>query len=107
MAEGGLYETRKTDTGWTPRTSWRPRSIRTAQRLDRSSHQADGHCCSLANTNGPDSGEFFVWYEGAREAWPPECPRTIERALQQMTDTANGFIRAFAPISERGLSSED
>ena len=26
------------------------------------------------DTKGADSGEFFVWYEHGREAWPPECP---------------------------------
>jgi hypothetical protein len=27
------------------------------------------------DTQGPDSGEFFVLREGEAEAWPPECPQ--------------------------------
>lgn len=26
------------------------------------------------DTQDPDSGELFVWYEHGREAWPPDCP---------------------------------
>jgi len=36
----------------------------------------DGSRMSLLfarDTKGPDSGEFFVWYEHGPEAWPPDC----------------------------------
>jgi hypothetical protein len=26
------------------------------------------------DSNGPESGEFYVWHEGPVEAWPPACP---------------------------------
>jgi hypothetical protein len=26
------------------------------------------------DTQGPDSGEFFVWYAHGLESWPPACP---------------------------------
>ena len=74
MAEGGLYETRKTGTGWTPRTKLASEVNQNGSEIGPLFSPSGRSLLFARNTNGPDSGEFFVWYEGAREAWPPECP---------------------------------
>ena len=74
MAEGGLYETRKTATGWSPRTKLPPEINQNGTEIGPLFSPSGRSLLFARNTKGPDSGEFFVWYEGARESWPPECP---------------------------------
>jgi hypothetical protein len=74
MADGGLYETRKTETGWTPRTKLSPEINQNGTEIGPLFSPSGRSLLFARNTRGPDSGEFFVWYEEAREAWPPECP---------------------------------
>ncbi len=51
MADGGLYETRRTPQRWSPRV----------KRFSR-------------DTKKPLSGEFFLLRKGAAEDRPPSCP---------------------------------
>jgi Tol biopolymer transport system component len=73
MAEGGLYETRKTATGWTPRTKLPPEVNQNGTEIGPLWSPSGRSLLFARDTKGSDSGEFFVWYEREREAWPPDC----------------------------------
>lgn len=74
MADGGLYETRKTPTGWAPRTKLGPDINANGTEIGPTLSPSGRSLLFARDTKGPDSGEFFVWYEHGREAWPPVCP---------------------------------
>lgn len=74
MADGGLYETRKTPTGWAPRTKLSADVNQNGTEIGPLFSPSGRSLLFARDTKGPDSGEFFVWYEQGREAWPPECP---------------------------------
>jgi len=73
MADGGLFETRSAPTGWRPRTKLGPDINQNGSEIGPL-FSPSGRSLLFARDTGPDSGEFFVWYEHGREAWPPECP---------------------------------
>ena len=73
MADGDLYETRRTKTGWAPRTKLGPEINRENMKVG-ALFSPSGRSLLFARDAGPDSGEFFVWHERGPEAWPPECP---------------------------------
>lgn len=74
MADGDLYETLRTPTGWSPRTKLGPEVNRDGLEVGALFSPSGRSLLFARDTKGPDSGEFFVWYEHGREAWPPECP---------------------------------
>jgi len=74
MADGGLYETRRTASGWTPRTKLPPEINQNGTEIGPLWSPSGRSLLFARDTKGPDSGEFFVWYEGEREVWPPDCP---------------------------------
>ncbi len=77
MADGDLYETRKTATGWAPRTRLGPEVNQDGMEIGALFSPSGRSLLFARDTNGPDSGEFFVWYEQGPEAWPPDCaPRS-------------------------------
>ena len=73
MADGGLYQTRKTATGWAPRTKLGPEVNRNGTEIGAVFSPSGRSLLFARDTKGPDSGEFFVWYEHGHEAWPPDC----------------------------------
>lgn len=73
MADGGLFETLSAPTGWRPRTKLGPDINQNGSEIGPL-FSPSGRSLLFARDTGPDSGEFFVWYEHGREAWPPECP---------------------------------
>lgn len=74
MAEGGLYETRKTETGWSPRVKLGPEVNANSMEIGAVFSPSGRSLLFSRDLKRPDSGEFFVWHEGGVEAWPPECP---------------------------------
>lgn len=74
MADGGLYEIPKTATGWGPRTKLGPDVNQNGTEIGALFSPSERSLLFARDTKGPDSGEFFVWYEHGREAWPPDCP---------------------------------
>ena len=73
MADGGLYESHKTGTAWSPRRKLGPEVNQNGTEIG-ALFSASGRSLLFArDTRGPDSGEFFVWHEDGVEKWPPEC----------------------------------
>jgi Tol biopolymer transport system component len=74
MADGDLYETRKTETGWSPRTKLGPEINQPGMEVGALFSPSGRSLLFARDTQGPESGEFFVSYEQGPEAWPPDCP---------------------------------
>ena len=73
MGDGGLYETRRTASGWSPRSKLGPKINRNGTEIGALFSPSGRSLLFARDTKGPDSGEFFVWYQSGLEAWPPEC----------------------------------
>ena len=73
MADGDLYETSWTATGWSPRTRLGPEVNQEGMKVGALFSPSGRSLLFARDTKAPDSGEFFVWYEHGPEAWPPEC----------------------------------
>jgi hypothetical protein len=74
MANGGLYETRMTGSGWSPRVKLGADVNVNGTEIGAVFSPSGRSLLFSRDTKGPDSGEFFVWHETGTEAWPPECP---------------------------------
>ena len=74
MADGGLYETRKTQTGWSARVKLGADVNVNGTEIGPLFSPSGRSLLFARDTKGPDSGEFFVWHEIGAEAWPPVCP---------------------------------
>jgi hypothetical protein len=74
MADGGLYQSVRTASGWAPRTKLGDGVNQNGTEIG-ALFSPSGHSLLFArDTKGQNSGEFFVWHERGSEAWPPECP---------------------------------
>lgn len=73
MAEGGLYESRRTRDGWSPRVKLGPAVNANGTEISPLFSPSGRSLLFARDTKGPDSGEFFVWHETGAESWPPEC----------------------------------
>lgn len=74
MADGGLYESRRTAAGWSARVK-----LGADVNLDGTGIGAlfspSGRSLLFSrDTHAPESGEFFVWHASGAEDWPPDCP---------------------------------
>jgi hypothetical protein len=74
MADGGLYESRKTGKGWSARVKLGAEVNVNGTEIGPLFSPSGRSLLFARDTKGPDSGEFFVWHEGGPEAWPPACP---------------------------------
>ena len=74
MASDGLYETRRTDTGWSPRVKLPPAVNVNGSEIGAVFSPSGRTLLFSRDTKGPDSGEFFVLREDGAEDWPPACP---------------------------------
>jgi hypothetical protein len=74
MADGGLYETRRTEAGWSPRVKLSPEVNVNGSEIGPLFSPSGKSLLFSRDTRGRDSGEFFLLREDAEEAWPPECP---------------------------------
>ena len=70
----GFYESRRSGDGWAPRVRLGPAINVNGTEIGPLFSPSGRSLLFARDTKGPDSGEFFVWREGGREAWPPECP---------------------------------
>lgn len=75
MADGDLYESRRTPKGWAPRRKLGPEINQSGMKVGAMFSPSGRSLLFSRDTGGPDSGELFIWYEHGPEAWPPECPR--------------------------------
>jgi cytochrome c peroxidase len=73
MAEGGLFESRRTEAGWSPRTKLGPEIDVNGSEIGPLFSPSGRSLLFSRDTGGSDSGEFFVWCEDGSETWPPEC----------------------------------
>ncbi len=80
MAADGLYESRRRDNAWTPKTKLPP-EVNTGHMEIGAVFSPSGKTLLFArDTKGPDSGEFFLFRpaeahgESGPEDWPPGCP---------------------------------
>lgn len=73
MADGVLYETRKTGSGWAPRVKLGAEVNATGTEIGALFSPSGRSLLFSRDTKEPDSGELFVWHETGSEAWPPEC----------------------------------
>ena len=76
MADGGLYQTKRTATGWSPRVKLPPEVNVNGTEIGAVFSPSGKSLLFARDTKGPDSGEFFLLRWGGGEAWPPECPAT-------------------------------
>ena len=60
--------------GWAPRTKLGPEVNENGSEIGPLFSPSGRSLLFARDTKGADSGEFFVWYEHGREAWPPDCP---------------------------------
>jgi hypothetical protein len=74
MADGDFYETSRTPTGWARRIKLGPEVNQNDLEVGAVFSPSGRSLLFARDTKGPDSGEFFVWYERGREGWPPDCP---------------------------------
>jgi hypothetical protein len=75
MAGDGLYETRRTADGWSPRVKLGPEVNQDAAEVGAVFSPSGRSILFSRDTRAPLSGEFFVWHEGGDEPWPPACPK--------------------------------
>jgi len=73
MAGDGLYESKRSGNDWAPRTKLGPEVNVNGSEIGPLFSPSGRSLLFARDTKGPNSGEFFVWYEQGREAWPPEC----------------------------------
>jgi len=74
MADGGLYETRRIEKGWSPRTRLGPEVNVNGTEIGAAFSPSGKSLLFARDTKGPDSGELFLLRENGPEAWPPDCP---------------------------------
>jgi hypothetical protein len=74
MAADGLYETRRTASGWSPRVKLGPEVNQDRGEIGALFSPSGRSLLFSRDTKAPLSGEFFVWHEGGDEDWPPACP---------------------------------
>jgi hypothetical protein len=74
MADGGLYESRKAADGWGPRAKLDAAIDANGSEIGATFSPSGDSLLFSRRTDGPGSGEFFVWHEHGREPWPPACP---------------------------------
>jgi hypothetical protein len=79
MADGGLYETRRMDGGWAPRTKLPPEVNVNGTEIGAAFSPSGKSLLFSRDTKGRDSGEFFLLREGGEEDWPPSCPPRREQ----------------------------
>ena len=76
MADGGLHEARRNAAEWDARVKL-PAQINVNGSEIGAAFSPSGRSLLFSrDTEGPLSGEFFIWRIGGEEAWPPACPVT-------------------------------
>lgn len=73
MSDGGLYESRRTADGWSPRVALGPEVNVNGSEIGAVFSPSGKSLLFARDTGEPKSGEFFVWQPDGPEAWPPAC----------------------------------
>lgn len=73
MAGDGLYASRMTADGWSPRVKLGPEVNANGSELGALFSPSGKSLMFARDTGEPNSGEFFVWQPEGTEAWPPSC----------------------------------
>jgi hypothetical protein len=73
-ADGGLFEARRTGSGWSPRVKLGSEVNVNGTEIGAVFSPSGKSLLFSRDTKGPESGEFFVWHEVGNEPWPVECP---------------------------------
>jgi hypothetical protein len=81
MADGGLYESRKTANGWSPRKKLGPEVNVNGSEIGAVFSPSGKSLLFSRDVKGRESGEFFVLHEAGEEAWPPSCGGKLERPV--------------------------
>ena len=72
-ADGGLYMSRMTSNGWSPRVKLGPEVNVNGSEIGAVFSPSGKSLMFARDTGEPMSGEFFVWQPQGPEAWPPAC----------------------------------
>ncbi|MGH8080517.1 MAG: TolB family protein [Lysobacter sp.] len=77
MASDGLYESKRTAKGWSPRVKLGPDIDVNGSEIG-ALLSPDGHSMLFArDLKGEQSGELFLWRDGHGDRnWPPRCPKS-------------------------------
>ena len=70
----GFFEFRKTADGWSARRKLGTDVNANGTEIGPLFSPSERSLLFSRDSQGPDSGEFFVWREGPTEDWPPDCP---------------------------------
>lgn len=73
MAEGGLYETRRTAQGWSPKVKLGPEVNVNGSEIGAAFSPSGKSMLFARDTGEPDSGELFLLRGDGDEGWPPAC----------------------------------
>lgn len=73
MADGDLFESRREGGGWSQRVKLPPEVNSSAMEVGAVFSPSGKSLLFARDTEGPESGEFFVLREAGEEAWPPDC----------------------------------
>ena len=74
----GFFESQLTPEGWSRRSKLGAEINANGTEIGPLLSPDEKSLLFSRDTKGPDSGEFFVWHDGASESWPPECPARIQ-----------------------------
>lgn len=75
MAADGLYQSQRTQTGWSPKIKLAPDVNVNGSEIGALFSPSGKSLLFSRDTKGRDSGEFFVWQLAAvPEQWPAACP---------------------------------
>lgn len=88
MADGGLYESRMTPSGWSPRIKLGPEVNVNGSEIGALFSPTGRSLMFARDTGEPRSGEFFVWQPQGPEAWPPACGAPGREQVSDAHDAA-------------------
>lgn len=74
MAEGGLYETRRSAKGWNAKVKLGPDVNVNGSEIGAAFSPSGTSMLFARDTGEPASGELFLLREAGDEGWPPGCP---------------------------------
>lgn len=75
QAGDSYFESRLTAKGWGPKTRLGPEINVNGSEIGAAFSPSGRTLMFARDAKDGRSGEFFVWRQGAPEAWPPKCPR--------------------------------
>jgi Tol biopolymer transport system component len=74
MADGGLWESKRTGDSWSPRVKLPPEIDVNGSEIGAAFSPSGNTLLFARDLGGKESGEFFVARLHGKEPWPPPCP---------------------------------